>query len=99
MLHRYWTSDNLYEQHALLAYQEEQRRAWHQTIPQPNGAWNTSIIDEVEMSRVFDRVYHAERERADSDFDFKFDYVFDLVICLKFLRLALCDMRYAICDM
>ncbi|KAG2130731.1 hypothetical protein DEU56DRAFT_740482 [Suillus clintonianus] len=71
MLHRYWTSDDVHEQRALLAYQEEQRRAWHQAIPQPNGAWNISIIDEVEMSRVFDRIYHADRNRADSDFDSK----------------------------
>ncbi|KAG2347096.1 hypothetical protein BDR05DRAFT_945484 [Suillus weaverae] len=71
MLHHYWTSDNLHEQHALLAYEEEQRCTWHQAIPQPNGAWNISIIDEVKMSWVFDCVYHAEHEHADSTFDSK----------------------------
>ncbi|KAG2087592.1 hypothetical protein BD769DRAFT_1372955 [Suillus cothurnatus] len=49
MLHDYWTSDDVFEQRALLTYQEEQRRAWHQAIPQPSGAWNISIIDEAEL--------------------------------------------------
>ncbi|KAG1800121.1 hypothetical protein EV424DRAFT_1587643 [Suillus variegatus] len=71
MLHHYWTSDNPHEQRALLTYQEEQRRAWHQAIPQPQGAWNISIIDELEVSRCFDRIYHAERARADIAFDLK----------------------------
>ncbi|KAG1852605.1 hypothetical protein C8R48DRAFT_676111 [Suillus tomentosus] len=61
MLHDYWTSDNQFEQRALLAYQEEQRRAWHQAISQPAGAWDISILDEAELSRCFDRIYHAER--------------------------------------
>ncbi|KAG1761298.1 hypothetical protein EDD22DRAFT_745372, partial [Suillus occidentalis] len=30
--HEYWTSDDAFEQRALLSYQEEQRRAWHQAI-------------------------------------------------------------------
>ncbi|KAG1799769.1 uncharacterized protein HD556DRAFT_1305306 [Suillus plorans] len=71
MSHNYWTSDNAIERRALLAYQEEQRRAWHQAIPLPAGAWNIALIDEVELSRTFDRLYHAERERADLDFEFK----------------------------
>ncbi|KAG2153400.1 hypothetical protein DEU56DRAFT_717287, partial [Suillus clintonianus] len=32
MLHRYWCSDDPLDQRALLLYQEEQRRAWHQAI-------------------------------------------------------------------
>lgn len=71
MLHDYWTSDNQIEQRALLVHQEEQRRAWHQAISQPAGAWNISILDETEISRCFDRIYHAERVRIDHDFDLK----------------------------
>ncbi|KAG1786327.1 uncharacterized protein HD556DRAFT_1061647 [Suillus plorans] len=63
--------DNQFEQRALLVYQEEQRRAWHQAISQPAGAWNISILDETEISRCFDRIYHAERVRIDHDFDLK----------------------------
>ncbi|KAG2352860.1 hypothetical protein BDR07DRAFT_1497488 [Suillus spraguei] len=38
MLHKYWSSEDLIERHTLLTYQEEQRHAWHQAIPQPAGA-------------------------------------------------------------
>ncbi|KAG2142405.1 hypothetical protein DEU56DRAFT_733681, partial [Suillus clintonianus] len=32
MVHPYWSSDDVFEQRAILTYQEEQRRAWHQAI-------------------------------------------------------------------
>ncbi|KAG1889764.1 uncharacterized protein F5891DRAFT_987233 [Suillus fuscotomentosus] len=71
MLHNYWCSDNALEQRALLAYEEDQRRAWHQAIPLASGAWDISILDETEISQTFDRLYHSERDRADREFDLK----------------------------
>lgn len=69
--HDYWTSDDAFEQRALLSYQEEQRRAWHQAIPQPNGAWNLAIIDEAALSRTYDRICCADHICATAEFDLK----------------------------
>jgi hypothetical protein len=71
MLHKYWTSDNTLEMQALLTYQEEQRRAWHQAIPQPSGTWNISIINGVELSSVYNRLYHVERDRMNQECNLK----------------------------
>jgi hypothetical protein len=71
MLHDYWTSDDVFEQCALLTYQEEQRRAWHQAIPQPSGAWNISIIDKAELSCTYDCICHADRIRANVEYNAK----------------------------
>ncbi|KAG1889563.1 hypothetical protein F4604DRAFT_1674166 [Suillus subluteus] len=71
MLHKYWISDDVLEMQALLTYQEEQHRAWHQAIPQPLGAWNLSILDAAEMSSIYDRIYHTERNRTNQEYDLK----------------------------
>ncbi|KAG2754610.1 hypothetical protein P692DRAFT_20845270 [Suillus brevipes Sb2] len=55
ILHRYWNSTDHIAQRAILIYQEEQRRAWHNAIPLPKGAWDISIIDETALLRTFDR--------------------------------------------
>ncbi|KAG2369308.1 hypothetical protein BDR07DRAFT_1477316 [Suillus spraguei] len=71
MLHDYWTSDNVLEQHALVTYEEEQRCAWHQAIPLPDEAWNIDILKKKEPSRTFNKLYHAERDHANLEFDAK----------------------------
>ncbi|KAG1875767.1 hypothetical protein F4604DRAFT_2007749 [Suillus subluteus] len=71
MLHDYWTSDDVFEQHTLLTCQEEQCHAWHQAIPQPSGAWNISVIDEVELSRTYDRICHPDRMRTNNELNSK----------------------------
>ncbi|KAG1816560.1 hypothetical protein EV424DRAFT_1324916 [Suillus variegatus] len=76
MLHRYWSSDDPLDRRALLMYQEEQRRAWHQAIPLPGGAWDISIIDDAEISRTLDRLYREDRRRKDHDFDYQVSLTF-----------------------
>ncbi|KAG2744451.1 hypothetical protein P692DRAFT_201808407 [Suillus brevipes Sb2] len=71
MLHRYWISDNPLDKRALLMYQEEQRRAWHQAIPLPGGAWDISILDDAEITCTLDHLYREDRRRKDHDFDYQ----------------------------
>ncbi|KAG1887409.1 uncharacterized protein F5891DRAFT_988454 [Suillus fuscotomentosus] len=85
MLHKYWTSEDALETRALLTYQEEQRRAWHQAIPQPAGAWNISILDNSELSSVYDQLYHAERVRVNQEFDLKVrSFLSQIIVVLMF---------------
>ncbi|KAG2082663.1 uncharacterized protein F5147DRAFT_803395 [Suillus discolor] len=63
MLHRYWNSMDRIAQRAIMIYQEEQRRAWHNAIPLPKGAWDISILDEDALLRTFDRVFRDMRHR------------------------------------
>jgi hypothetical protein len=67
MFHRYWSSPSPLEQRALLTYQDEQRRAWHQAIPLTDGAWDISILDHGEISEILDRLYREDRQRRDHD--------------------------------
>lgn len=75
MLHRFWNSKDPLDRRALLLYQEEQRRAWHQAIPLPDGAWDISILDEIELSRTLDRLYREDRRRKDQDFDYQVSFI------------------------
>ncbi|KAG1842942.1 hypothetical protein C8R48DRAFT_556073, partial [Suillus tomentosus] len=54
--HRYWNSNDLVAKRALMIYQEEQRRAWHNAVALGTGAWDLSIISDVILARLFDRV-------------------------------------------
>ncbi|KAG1800503.1 hypothetical protein EV424DRAFT_1332165 [Suillus variegatus] len=63
MLHRYWNSIDPIAQRAILIYQEEQRRAWHNAIPLPKGAWDISIIDDAALLRTYDRVFRDTRRQ------------------------------------
>ncbi|KAG1903141.1 uncharacterized protein F5891DRAFT_947938 [Suillus fuscotomentosus] len=65
MLHCYWNSCDLLAQRAIMLFQEEQRRAWHNTIPSSKGAWDISVIDEPTLACTFKRVYHALLIRSD----------------------------------
>lgn len=60
MLHRYWNSIDPIAQRI---YQEEQRRAWHNAIPLPKGAWDISIIDDAALLRTYDRVFRDTRRQ------------------------------------
>ncbi|KAG0698146.1 hypothetical protein DFH29DRAFT_943019 [Suillus ampliporus] len=71
MLHRYWTAVDPLYQRALLDYQDEQRRAWHQAIPLPDGAWDISILDDAEIVKTHDRIYREDRCRRDDEWDFQ----------------------------
>ncbi|KIK42968.1 hypothetical protein CY34DRAFT_82626 [Suillus luteus UH-Slu-Lm8-n1] len=95
MFHDYWTSDNELEQRALLMYAEGQRRAWHAAIPLPSGAWNLAILDGDEIYKIYDPLYHADRDRKDHEFDLKvrlFSHFASLsVFCvLRLVFFALC---------
>ncbi|KAG2056794.1 hypothetical protein BDR06DRAFT_879542 [Suillus hirtellus] len=63
MLHRYWNSIDPLAQRAILIYQEEQRRAWHNAIPLSKGAWDISIIDDSALLRTYDRVFRDMRRQ------------------------------------
>ncbi|OAX30834.1 hypothetical protein K503DRAFT_806667 [Rhizopogon vinicolor AM-OR11-026] len=69
MLHRYWSSDDPLEQCALLMYQEDQRRAWHHAIPLLEGAWDILVLDDLDITCTFDRLYCKEHRRIDHDFN------------------------------
>lgn len=44
-----------------MIYQEEQRRAWHNTVALGNGAWDLSIISDTVLGCLFDRVLRESR--------------------------------------
>lgn len=69
MRHDYWNSIDLLAQRALLVYQDEQRRAWHQAIPLPDGAWDISILDDKEIKIIFETIYREDRCRRDDEWD------------------------------
>jgi hypothetical protein len=62
-------------------YQEEQCRAWHQAIPLPDGAWDISILDDVEISRTLDHLYREDHRRKDQDFDYQVSMI--QLVCLS----------------
>ncbi|KAG1832430.1 hypothetical protein EV424DRAFT_1533604 [Suillus variegatus] len=61
LMHRYWNSTDTIAQRAILIYQEEQRRAWHNAIPLADGAWDIGIIDDAALLRTYDRVFRSMR--------------------------------------
>ncbi|KAG1717416.1 hypothetical protein EDB19DRAFT_1816144 [Suillus lakei] len=71
MIHRHWNSQDKSLQKGLLLYQEEQRRAWHNTIPIPANAWDISIISESAISHTCDCVYHDDCNKQDLSDNYK----------------------------
>ncbi|KAG1746146.1 hypothetical protein EDB19DRAFT_1826545 [Suillus lakei] len=69
MCHDYWNSTNPLAERALFVYQDEQRRAWHQAIPLPDGAWDISILDQKEIRMTFDKIYREDQCRRDDEWD------------------------------
>ncbi|KAG6896038.1 hypothetical protein C0993_008849 [Termitomyces sp. T159_Od127] len=67
--HPYRSSPDHLDTEALLLYQDEQRRAWHQAIGSPAGAWDISIIDETVLARTQEEVYRDDRRKRDRERD------------------------------
>lgn len=67
--HPYRSSPDPLDTEALLLYQDEQRRAWHQAIGSPSGAWDISILDETVLARTREEVYRDDRRRKDRERD------------------------------
>jgi hypothetical protein len=68
MLHQYWNSSDYIAQRAILIYQEEQCRAWHNAIPLSKGAWDISIIDDAAVLHTFDWVFCNMRHHELQDY-------------------------------
>lgn len=68
-LHPYKQSCDALDARVLLHYQVGQRKLWHLVIPTSKGAWHINIIDGAALKRTRDRVYHADRVRADAERD------------------------------
>ena len=69
-VHEFRSSHDPLDQRALIVYQAEQRRAWHQAIDSPGGAWDIGTLCESTLSRVRDVVYREDRQRLDSQRDY-----------------------------
>ena len=72
MMTNFWTNINTHpfrssrdplDQNALLLYQVEQRKLWHQAINSPGHRYNLSQINEELMQQTKDRLYWIEREQ------------------------------------
>ncbi|KAG6881924.1 hypothetical protein C0993_012453, partial [Termitomyces sp. T159_Od127] len=68
-VHPYRSSLDPLDTKALLVYQDKQRRAWHQAIGSPTGAWDISTIEETVLSRMRDEVYREDRRCKDREKD------------------------------
>ncbi|KAG6889962.1 hypothetical protein C0992_003442 [Termitomyces sp. T32_za158] len=67
--HPFRSSPDPLDTDALLLYQDEQRRAWHQAITSPAGAWDISVVDEMLLARARDEVYREDRRKKDRERD------------------------------
>ncbi|KAG2107914.1 uncharacterized protein F5147DRAFT_577361 [Suillus discolor] len=61
MTHRYWNSSDQVAQRALMIYQEEQQRAWHHAVALGTGAWDLSILSDIVLGCLFNRVLQESR--------------------------------------
>lgn len=61
--HRYWNSNDKIAQRALMIYQEEQQRAWHNAVALGTGAWDLSIINNNTLAHLFDCVLRESRHK------------------------------------
>lgn len=69
-VHEFRSSRDPLDQRALIVYQAEQRRAWHQAIDSPGGAWDIGTLCESTLSRVRDAVYRENGQRLDNQRDY-----------------------------
>lgn len=69
-VHPFRYSRDPLDQQALLLYQAEQRRAWHQAIDTPAGAWDIGTLCEISLSRARDDIYREDRRRVDNERDY-----------------------------
>jgi hypothetical protein len=63
--HPYRSSRDPLDRNALLLYQAEQRKLWHQAINSPGHGYDLSQINEELLHQTKDRLYWIERERKD----------------------------------
>ena len=64
-MHPYRSSRDQLDQDALLLYQAEQRKLWHQAINSPGHGYDLSQINEELLHQTKDRLYWLEWERKD----------------------------------
>jgi hypothetical protein len=65
--HHFRSSRNQIDRNALLLYQAEQRKLWHQAINSPNHGYDLSEINEELLRQTKERLYWIERERKDRE--------------------------------
>ena len=63
--HPYRSSRDQLDRDALLLYQAEQRKLWHQAINSPGHGYDLSQINKELLRQTKDRLYWLERERKD----------------------------------
>jgi hypothetical protein len=68
-VHPFRSSGNQLDKSALLLYQAEQRKLWHQAISSPGHGYDLSRINEQLLNQTKDRLYWKERERIDAERD------------------------------
>jgi hypothetical protein len=68
-VHPFRSSGNRLDKNALLLYQGEQRKLWHQAIGSPGHGYDLSRINEQLLNQTKDRLYWKERERIDAERD------------------------------
>jgi hypothetical protein len=78
MMTEFWSNLNTHpfrslrdplDRNALLLYQSEQRKLWHQAINSPGHGYDLSQINEDLLRQTKDRLYWFERERKDRERD------------------------------
>jgi hypothetical protein len=67
--HPFRSSRDPLDRNALLLYQSEQRKLWHQAINSPGHGYDLSQINEDLLRQTKDRLYWFERERKDRERD------------------------------
>ncbi|KAJ8521983.1 hypothetical protein ONZ45_g1412 [Pleurotus djamor] len=65
--HPFRFTSNAIDQQALLTYEDEQRRLWHNTISNSDSAYSIAQINEELLRATRDRVYQEDQTRRDRD--------------------------------
>lgn len=69
--HEYRSSMDPLDQRALLLYQDEQRRLWHNTLENPKLAHSLAYIDDRILAKAKDKLFWEDRQKM----SFQLDYV------------------------
>ena len=80
------------DQSALLLYQAEQRKLWHQAINSPGYGYNLSLINEDLLHQTKERLYWMEREWK--DITFENNYIVSTSDSSKSILLMICDLFF-----
>ena len=68
-IHPFRSSSNQLDKSALLLYQAEQRKLWHQAISSPGHGYDLLHINEQLLNQTKDRLYWKEQEHIDTERD------------------------------